>query len=563
MSAANSMAAFASVSERAGATSKRLAKGAILADYLAALDDESLPIACRFLSGNPFPTADQRVLQVGGSAISGLIATVSGLSLDAVNNTLVRLGDYGEVAEQAFTAASHQPEGAPLSLTETMAAYAEIAATSGKGGPGRKAAILEGLLRRADPLVAKYLLKIVTNELRTGLRESMVEDALARLSGLKVAELQRVNMLLGDIGAVALRARHGTLGEAQMVLFQPLKSMLASPVEKPGDVLKEAEPTVIVEDKYDGVRVQAHKVGERVELYSRTLDLVTHRFPEVVTALAALPGDFILDGEVVAYAGGVFLPFSLLQQRLGRKQVTDEMLANIPVIFVAFDLLYNDGAVLLDQPLRERWAGLVRLLSGAAAGLRLAEHDEPTREQLGPQAEELDRYFLAARARGNEGLMIKLPSSLYAPGKRGKTWLKVKKALATLDVVVTAVEWGYGRRHTVLSDYTFAVQGADGALLNVGKAYSGLTDAEIAELTEWFKAHTLQEFAHGKVRLVEPKIVIEIAFDRVQRSPRHKSGFALRFPRIIRLREDKPVSEINTLEDVRKLADDEQESGAS
>lgn len=551
----NLMQFFAAVSEQAGATTKRLEKAAILARYLGTLDDEALPLACRFLSGSPFPTSDQRVLQLGESAIVGLIATITGRSSDEVRSLYVKLGDHGDAAQALFEEVNHQPEGDPLTLQAVMAAYAEIAGTSGKGGPGRKAAVIETLLRRSDPLTAKYILKIVTGELRTGLKESMVEDALARSVGVPIGELQRVNMLVGDIGEVALRARHGTLAEATMTLFHPLKSMLASPVEKPGDVLKEAEPTVVVEDKYDGVRAQAHKAGGRIELYSRTLDAVTHRFPEVVAALEQLPHDFILDGEVVAFENDVFLPFSLLQQRLGRKLVSAELMQEVPVIFVAFDLLYLDGEVLLNQPLRERWARLTQLFADAPARLRLAEHDEPTREQLGSEAAELDRYFDAARARGNEGLMVKLPSSIYAPGKRGKVWLKVKKALATLDVVVTAAEWGSGRRHKMLSDFTFAVQNEAGELLNVGKAYSGLTDAEINELTVWFEAHTLQQFAHGKVRLVEPLIVIEVAFDRVQASPRHKSDYALRFPRIMRLRPDKPVSEINTLADVKQLAE--------
>jgi DNA ligase-1 len=307
-----------------------------------------------------------------------------------------------------------------------------------------------------------------------------------------------------------------------------------------------------VEDKFDGIRAQAHADGGRVALYTRTLDEVTHRFPELVAPLAALPGDALIDGEIVPVRGAEILPFQELQKRLGRKTVGEELLASVPVAFIAYDLLYAAGHVLTGAPFSERRRALESLVGGDDAGaLRLSD------AKLLRDVPLLDAEFDAARARGNEGLMIKDPRSSYKPGKRGREWLKLKRALATLDVVVTSVEVGHGKRRHMLSDYTFAVRRSeeDPELLNVGKAYSGLTDAEIVELTEWFRAHTLQEFAHGRVRVVEPKIVLEVTFDRVQASARHKSGYALRFPRIVRLRDDKTPEEIDTLEAVRKLAE--------
>jgi DNA ligase-1 len=253
----------------------------------------------------------------------------------------------------------------------------------------------------------------------------------------------------------------------------------------------------------------------------------------------------------VPVRGEAILPFLELQKRLGRKTVSEELLAGVPVAFVAYDLLYVGGRVLTDAPLAERRAALEALVKDeAGAAVRLS------RAQRMKDVSGLDEEFDAARARGNEGLMIKDPRSFYKPGKRGREWLKLKRALATLDVVVTAVEVGHGKRRSLLSDYTFAVRRSedDPELLNVGKAYSGLTDVELAELTEWFRAHTLQEFAHGRVRVVEPKIVLEVTFDRVQESKRHKSGYALRFPRILRLREDKTPEEIDTLDTVRRIA---------
>jgi DNA ligase-1 len=258
----------------------------------------------------------------------------------------------------------------------------------------------------------------------------------------------------------------------------------------------------------------------------------------------------IIDGEIVPATDEAILPFSELQKRLGRKNVGSQLLKAVPVVLVAYDLLYSSGRVLLDQPLSERRHLLGQLVSKNGV-LRLSEG------QLLDDTARLDEEFDLARARGNEGLMIKSPSSLYKPGRRGRDWLKLKRAIATLDVAVTAVEVGHGKRRNLLSDYTFAVRRSEeeGELLNIGKAYSGLTDRELSELTEWFKAHTLKEFAHGRVRVVEPSIVIEVTFDRIQPSKRHQSGYALRFPRILRLRPDKTVSEVDTLETVRQLVE--------
>lgn len=548
---------FAQVADAVGGTTKRLEKLAILAGYLTPLDDADLPIACRFLSGNPFPFSDERTLNVGFSSVSNVLLELSGFDVRDYGPLVVRLGDAGDVAAEIMPEEPARP-GEPVTLQSALAAFEQIATTR---GTGQKTLLLRDLLSRATSLEARYIVKLVMGELRMGLRESLVEEALARMVGVKTEQVQWVNMLVGDIGETALLARRGQLGTAEMRLFHPLKFMLATPAEKSGDILSEGrgrgEKCVYVEDKYDGVRAQLHKQGDRVEIYSRTLDPVTHRFPEVVAAMRTLRFDAIFDGEIVAYSvsEGRCLPFSALQKRQGRKTVSEELLAEVPVACMVFDLLYLDGAVLLENPLTRR----KELLAGLAlpAPLNMAPTAlEPLNEFDTTDAEErhrLDAMFDAARERGNEGLMVKMPASTYSPGKRGKSWLKVKKALATLDVVVTAVEWGHGKRRHMLSDYTFAVQDNEGHLLNVGKAYSGLTDAEINEMTEWFKAHTIRDF--GRVRLVEPLVVIEVAFDKIQPSPRHKSGYALRFPRIVRLREDKRPRDINTLDDVRAIAE--------
>jgi DNA ligase-1 len=309
-----------------------------------------------------------------------------------------------------------------------------------------------------------------------------------------------------------------------------------------------------VEDKFDGIRAQAHVQDGRVAIFSRTLDEITNRFPELHAPLAEMPTDVIMDGEIITARGEKILPFSELQKRLGRKVVSDELLASTPVVFVAWDLLYATGRVLINDPLALRRPLLEELMGGHGTDRERVRLSQVKRFS---EVAALDDEFIAARARGNEGLMIKDPASFYKPGRRGREWLKLKRALATLDVVVTAVELGHGKRRSVLSDYTFAVRRSetDGELLNIGKAYSGLSDVEIAEMTEWFRAHTLQEFAHGRVRLVEPQVILEVTFDRVQPSNRHKGGYALRFPRIVRLRPDKSVEEIDTLETVREMAE--------
>jgi DNA ligase-1 len=562
--------AFARTADAVTATSKRLEKLAILAEYLAPMGDADLSIACRFLSGQPFPPSDERTLNVGFSMASTVLIELSSVAPDEYGQLVVRLGDMGDVAERIMPPEPVEA-GEPITLQSALAAFEQLAATR---GTGNKAVLLRNLLAKATPPEAKYLVKLVTGDMRMGLKESLVEEALARMAGISVAEIQRVNMLVGDVGETALMTRHGRLAEATMRLFHPLKFMLATPAEEPSDILAEArnrsETQLYVEDKYDGVRAQLHKQGKRAELYSRTLDPVTNRFPEVTSALLALPHDAIFDGEIVALSGEIesrCLPFAALQKRMGRKSVSEALMAEVPVACMIFDLLYLDGEVLLDQPLsrrKELLAGLdlrYPLVRATSQFVPVEVFEEEARSESDEDVEQveevqehpLDSMFNAARDRGNEGLMVKTPGSIYSPGKRGKAWLKVKRALATLDVVVTAVEWGHGKRRDMLSDYTFAVLGPEGNLLNVGKAYSGLTDAEIIEMTEWFKAHTLRDF--GRVRLVEPLMVIEVAFDKIQPSARHKSGYALRFPRIVRLRPDKRPQDASTLDEVKAIAE--------
>lgn len=551
------MRRWAEVAEAVAATPKKLEKTRLLADYLAGLTPAALRPAAVYLTGRPFPESAQRTLGLGWANVAEVVTRLGGAGPHGLAEHYDRSSDLGQAISdllaEAQAAGRWRPVGRPPTLTEVAETFESVASASGPAAKGERFA---QLLERCDPLTAKYVVKIISGELRIGLREGLLEEAISRAFDRPLADVQWVGMLIGDAGRTAELARDGRLDEAEMALFHPLKFMLASPAEDADEIIARLGSPVWVEDKYDGIRAQLHKRGREVHLYSRDLHDISGQFPEIVEAGADIAWDGILDGEVLAFREGRTMPFLQLQVRLGRKSPSPEVREAVPVIYVAFDLIAigageAGGAIgeavepLLRVPLRERRARL--------EALRLP----PPRFALAhlvsvPDAAALDAVFDEARARGNEGLMVKEPNSAYSVGRRGFGWLKMKRALATIDCVVVGVEVGHGKRHGVLSDYSFAVRDTDDdRLVTIGKAYSGLTDAEIAEMTRWFDAHTLER--HGRYRVVEPAIVVEVAFDVIMRSNRHRSGFALRFPRIVRLRPDKSADEIDTLDSVRAL----------
>ena len=547
------MRRWSELAERLAATSRTSEKTALLADYLRTLTPEELPIAAVFLTGRPFAEADQRAAGLGWSAIASTVTSLVDVPRSALGEAYDRSSDLGIAVAYVLKTAGHEPplESSPT-LPDVAAAFAEIEQAS---GPARKSAVLRTLLERSDPLTAKYIVKVLGGDLRIGLREGLVEAAIARAFDRPLDDVKWAGMLVGDVGRLAGLARDDALGGASLALFHPLKFMLASPVEDAVEIVNRLGPEVWVEDKYDGIRAQLHKQGSEVRLYSRDLHDISSGYPEIVAAAAPLPWDGILDGEILAWRDGTVLPFIALQGRLGRKAPSDAILAEVPVIYVAFDALAlgpgggRPVVPLLRQPLTERRARLDALeLPLVDDGGRFAR----SHLMAAADADAVEAAFTDARARRNEGLMVKDPASTYAPGRRGLGWLKMKKALATIDCVVVGVEVGHGKRHGVLSDYTFAVRDTEReVLVNIGKAYSGLTDAEIAEMTRWFEAHTIARF--GRFYQVEPTVVVEIAFDVIVRSARHGSGFSLRFPRIVRLRPDKAPDEIDTVETVTAL----------
>lgn len=534
---------FADIAESLKATPRKLEKVSLLAAFLADLADDEAGLAALYFTGQPFARADARTLHLGWSVIKRALLDLTGLSEGDYRRVYLQFSDSGDTAE-AILAEKTTPSALGVrELADTLTALAD------DRGALQKLARFQALLGRLAPRTAKYVIKIVTGDLRIGLKDGLVEEAVARSTNRPLEAVREATMLCGDLGAVLRAARRGTLEAISVTPFQPLQVMLASPEPSAAAILGRLAPPIWIEEKYDGIRAQLHKVGSRVELYSRDLHHITPQFPDLAAAARALPGDLILDGELLAWAKGRALPFAALQKRLGRKGGDDFFLGqDIPVTFSCFDLLWQNGESLLRSPLSTRRAALERTLQGAVNANCLLAPVHTANNAL-----EIEAAFLRARERGNEGLMIKDPASLYTPGRRGLAWLKLKKAYATLDVVVVGVEYGHGKRKGVLSDYTFAIRDeASGHLLTVGKAYSGLTDAEIAALTEHFLAHTLEE--KGRYRTVVPDTVLEIGFDTIQRSDRHQSGFALRFPRILRIRSDKTPAGIDTLDTCRRLA---------
>jgi len=524
--------------ESIAATTKKNEKVRLVADYFRDSSPESAALGALYLCGRVFPRREERVLSIGFSLLLRAVANVAGKTPHELAPTLRHHGDLGAGAEEIL-----QPLGitGSLSLPNIATIFDSLAR---QRGPAAKQALLEKTLRQLSAVETKYFIKIATGELRIGLKESLVEEAIALNYERPLTAVQRANMLTGDINETLRLAAAGELSSVTPRLFHPISVMLASPSETPEDLVAAFSSGALVEDKFDGIRAQVHKRDAQVEIYSRTLDRVTE-FPELFEPLRNVPGEFVLDGEIIGWRNGRAIPFTELQQRLGRKQIDLFSGSLVPVRFVAFDLLLLNGQDLLELPLAERRLKLEQLLSNAEkAELHF------TRAKFCNTPDEIESAFAAALARGNEGLLAKAPDSPYVPGRRGQYWLKLKRPLATLDVVVTIAEYGHGKRRGLLSDYTFAVRD-DGKLLNIGKAYSGLTDVEIRNLTEYFLAHTVED--HGYQRSVEPTIVLEVAFNNIQRSTRHNSGYALRFPRIVRLRPDKPVSEIDTIERVREI----------
>lgn len=516
-------------------TSSRTRKIRLLADWLGQLEEADLARASRFLTGEPVAGAGGK-LSVGHSILREAAVIATGVSIE-----LFRIchREVGDTSETICLLLHGKTAGREMSLEAAEQAYMQLLAHRKTAD---KVATLARLLGEMRPLTVKFFLKVITGNFRVGLQKKLVEEALAKAVGQPLEAIRAASNRTGDLAQVAMAARRGTIETLEARLFHPMEFMLARPLDEMGEIERPEE--WFVEDKYDGIRSQVHFDQGRVGIYTRGLEDTTKAFPDVVERFARLGGKAVIDGELLAWRDGRALNFTVLQQRLARKKVSAELLAEIPVAFIGYDLLYRDGELLLDAPIEARRVALEELFEGLGEGLFVS----PQRRL--ETREELDELFDAARARGNEGLLLKRAGSRYEAGKRSQHWCKVKKPYGTLDVVVTAAEQGSGRRATMLSDYTFAVRDGE-KYLNVGKAYSGLTDEEIRELTKVFRSIARERY--GRVTIVEPRVVLEVAFDGVQKSPRHKSGYALRFPRIVRWRKDKQAEDADGIERVKEL----------
>lgn len=508
------------------------------AAYLASQAETKVGTAARFLAGAPLPRGTPATA-VGHSTLVELVSAFTGEDRRDLLHLATKRGDLGiavaEVLEQR-----PQHVGAKLELSEVAAALNSF----GTMASGRRTRCLYDLFERATPLEAKYLTKLLLGSLRTGVQVTRVEEAIAVAFDQPISAVRRAYMLLGDVGKVAERAFNDTLSDVKLRAFQPLRMMLAAGSQSAEDVLHTLGVPLIGEDKYDGIRAQAHIAEGRVQLFSRTLEDTSHFFPEVRRVPPGLTGEWILDGEVLAWVDGRALSFARLQRRLGRKQVPLTLLLDSPVIFLAFDVLLAASEPLIDTPLERRKRALDKL-----------PDEGPIRRApwaLLSELSQVQRWYDDAMARGNEGAVFKATDSLYRPGTRGRAWVKLKRPLGTIDVVVTGAEYGQGKNAGLLSDLIFAVRGADG-LVDSGRACSGLRDTEIAELTRELRASMVG--TEGPVQRVHPRVILEVAFGDIQSSTRHPSGFALRFPRIVRRRTDLTIDEISSLDDLRDLHD--------
>jgi DNA ligase-1 len=523
-------------------THSKNAKVSLLAAYLSGLQPEDAETAARVSTGRTSERGSKDEVQVGYSALLDAIKEITGAESKQVSNAYLRHGDLGEVAEELLANKKGQTLfQESLTLQDLEETFGKLRSTKGRGSSATRSALVRSLILRAAPVEGKYIVKALTGEMRIGLVSGLVEEAISRAYSVPKEEVARAHMIVGDVGLLARAAARGEVAWLKMAPFRPVNFMLAEPMATPSEIATHFGKRVYAEYKYDGVRVQAHKQGDEVRLYSRRLEDITVSFPEVAASIRRAEGNLIIDGEIVPFAAGRPLPFQLLQRRLRRVEWFEDAAKKAPVTYFSFDILFRDGEEKVGLTLAERRRELSAVMKNAG----VLAHSEVVHK-----AAEIQAAFRRSRELGYEGLVLKDPGSHYTMGKRGSGWVKLKEELDTIDAVIVAAEYGHGKRAAVISDYTFAVR--DGfALKTIGKAYSGLTDAEILEMTGRMKELTEEDY--GYKRRVRPEVVVEVAFDSVQRSTRHDSGYALRFPRIKRVRTDKSVADIDTIEKVKAI----------
>jgi len=552
---------LADLCEKIESITKRNLITSMVAAFLRRLNEKEVEPAVSMLLGRPFPKWDSRRLDVSWATLSKVIRDLTGVDWKEFSDAFRETGDVGSAARIIFERSRMRRQVTlfekPLSILEVRSVFEAIAEASGRGSKERKERLIGSLLGRASPLEVKYLIKVMIGEMRMGLQEGLMEVAVSKAFSIPLERVQRASMFTGDVAEVAAicmkRGLEGILN-LNFKLFRPVKLMLAQMVESPEEALKEHGGETAFEYKLDGARIQIHKSGRKVRIFSRRLTDVTRSLPEIVEIIQreVKPKEAIMEGEVIALGrNGNPLPFQHLMRRFRRVYSIERMAENIPVELFLFDLIYVDGESLLDMPYLERR----RRLKEAAGGISL------TKQLITKDPVEAERFLEEAVDEGHEGLMAKRLTSPYTPGVRGKHWLKIKKTLEPLDLVIIAAEYGTGRRHRWLSDYHLAARDEEtGEFLMLGKTFKGLTDREMEEMTRRLKRIALEE--RGHIVIVKPEIVVEVAYNEIQESPRYRSGMALRFARITRIRDDKSPEEADTIQRVRRIYESQFEKKA-
>lgn len=539
---------LAELGERMEKTTKRLEIAALIAQFLQTLSPEEIAPGVRLLIGQIFPEWDSRALNMSWRAVESVLWNLADLEKAEKAGLFAQAADTGQwvrLVLERFPETSPQPP--PLALLEVYRTFEAIAETTGAGSRKKKEELLRSLLARATPVEAKYIVKDVIGEMRHGAQEGMVLLAVAKAAGVKEGLVSRANMLSGDLGEVArLAITEGETGLTSISpqIFRPMKPMLAQTADSVAQAFGEHSGETALEYKLDGARVQIHKRGDEVRIYSRHLSQVTQSLPDVVAEVKAglRAKTAIVEGEVIAVdSAGRPLPFQHLMRRFRRIRDVEAAVGEIPVQLYLFDILLKDGDSLVDQSYSERIKSLEGILGSLEAVPRLIPQDIKQGEKF---AEE-------SRSAGHEGVIAKSLKSTYTPGVRGKAWFKIKHAVS-LDLVILAADWGYGRRHGWLSNYHLGARDEKtGQFLEVGKTFKGLTDAEFEEMTK--RLLELEVRRDGGTVYVQPQIVVEVLFNEIQKSPHYPSGLALRFARITRFRDDKASHEADTIQTMRQL----------
>jgi len=539
--------------ENLGGTTKRLLMVDLTADFLKALDPSEVEPAISMILGRPFPRWDQRVLELSWTTVSGIVRRLTELDWSDFRAAYSQTGDVGSAVKTVFETRKMKKQATlfekTMSVLEVRRAFENIAEVSGHGSRERKERLVETLLSQASPVEAKYLIKIMINEMRTGFSEGLMEVAVAKTFDVSLEAVQTASMLTGDIGETAsilkLKGKDG-IANLRFQLFRPVKLMMAQMATDVSEAINEAGGPMAFEYKLDGARIQIHISGDRIRVYSRRLTDVTESLPDVVEMIRReiKACEAILEGEVIAVGTDRASPllFQHLMRRFRRVHDIDEMRQKIPLELQLFDVIYHDGKSLINVPYGQRR----KKLSKIAGNIQL------TKQMITGDTRQAEGFLTEALRSGHEGLVAKKLTSTYTPGIRGKRWFKIKQILDPLDLVIVAAEWGYGRRHNWLSDYYLAAREVNtGEFMIVGKTFKGLTDDEIIEMTERLKGLIVQEEPHRVA--VMPKIVVEVAYNEIQKSPKYECGMALRFARISRIRDDKSPEDVDTIQRVRGI----------